>query len=225
MIYRRVVKRLLDVLISFLALLLLSPLLLLLAILVRLKLGSPVIFRQDRPGLHGKVFQLVKFRTMTDRKDENGELLPDEVRLTPFGKKLRALSLDELPEFWNILKGDMSFVGPRPLLVRYLPLYSPEQAHRHDVLPGLTGWAQVNGRNAITWQEKFQYDLEYVRSVSFAMDVKIVMMTIRSVLKREGISSENSATMEEFHGNKCVDLICRTKGGAGKMLPGGKGQA
>lgn len=201
MIYRRVVKRLLDVLISFLALLLLSPLLLLLAILVRLKLGSPVIFRQDRPGLHGKVFQLVKFRTMTDRKDENGELLPDEVRLTPFGKKLRALSLDELPEFWNILKGDMSFVGPRPLLVRYLPLYSPEQAHRHDVLPGLTGWAQVNGRNAITWQEKFQYDLEYVRSVSFAMDVKIVMMTIRSVLKREGISSENSATMEEFHGN------------------------
>ncbi len=201
MIYRRVVKRLLDVLISFLALLLLSPLLLLLAILVRLKLGSPVIFRQDRPGLHGKVFQLVKFRTMTDRKDENGELLPDEVRITPFGKKLRALSLDELPEFWNILKGDMSFVGPRPLLVRYLPLYSPEQAHRHDVLPGLTGWAQVNGRNAITWQEKFQYDLEYVRSVSFAMDVKIVMMTIRSVLKREGISSENSATMEEFHGN------------------------
>ncbi|MCR5485934.1 MAG: sugar transferase [Lachnospiraceae bacterium] len=199
--YRRVVKRLLDVLISFLALLLLSPLLLLLAILVRLKLGSPVIFRQDRPGLHGKVFQLVKFRTMTDRKDENGELLPDEVRITPFGKKLRALSLDELPEFWNILKGDMSFVGPRPLLVRYLPLYSPEQAHRHDVLPGLTGWAQVNGRNAITWQEKFQYDLEYVRSVSFAMDVKIVMMTIRSVLKREGISSENSATMEEFHGN------------------------
>ena len=200
MIYRKFVKRFLDILLSLFAVIILSPVYLVLSIMVRLKLGSPVLFRQKRPGLHGKIFDLYKFRTMTDEKDENGNLMPDEVRLTSFGKKLRSTSLDELPEFFNILKGDMSFVGPRPLLVQYLPLYNEEQAHRHDVLPGLTGWAQVNGRNAISWEEKFRYDVEYVQKVSFGLDLKIVFMTVKSVLKREGISSENSATMEFFTG-------------------------
>lgn len=200
MIYRTVVKRFIDIVLSLLALVILSPLLIVLAVLVRIKLGSPVIFRQLRPGYKGRVFGLMKFRTMTDERDDEGELLPDEVRLTEFGKKLRATSLDELPEFINILKGDMSFVGPRPLLVQYLPLYNEEQAHRHDVLPGLTGWAQVNGRNAISWEKKFEYDVWYTRHISFLLDLKIVMMTVGSVLKRTGISSETSATMEFFTG-------------------------
>jgi len=200
MIYRTVVKRFIDIVLSLLALVILSPLLFVLAVLVRIKLGSPVIFRQLRPGYKGRIFGLMKFRTMTDERDDEGELLPDEVRLTEFGKKLRATSLDELPEFINILKGDMSFVGPRPLLVQYLPLYNEEQAHRHDVLPGLTGWAQVNGRNAISWEKKFEYDVWYTRHISFLLDLKIVMMTVGSVLKRTGISSETSATMEFFTG-------------------------
>ncbi|MBO6111949.1 MAG: sugar transferase [Lachnospiraceae bacterium] len=200
--YKRYIKRILDILLSLFAVVILSPVYIILSLLVRFKLGSPVLFKQKRPGLHGKIFNLYKYRTMTDERDENGELKSDEVRLNPFGKKLRSTSLDELPEFFNILKGDMSFVGPRPLLVQYLPLYNEEQAHRHDVLPGLTGWAQVNGRNAISWEEKFKYDVEYVNNVSFAMDLKIVFMTVKSVLKREGISSEGSATMEFFTGTK-----------------------
>lgn len=202
MIYRKFVKRFFDIVLSIAAITLLSPVLIVLAIMVRAKLGSPVLFRQKRPGYHGEIFGLMKFRTMTDERDENGELLPDEVRLTSFGKKLRSTSLDELPEFFNILKGDMSFVGPRPLLVQYLPLYNEEQAHRHDVLPGLTGWAQVNGRNAISWEKKFEYDVWYTRNVSFLLDLKIVFMTVAAVLKRDGISSETHATMEFFTGTK-----------------------
>ena len=202
MLYQKYVKRFFDIVLSIVAITLLSPVLIVLAILVRAKLGSPVLFRQKRPGYHGEIFGLMKFRTMTDERDENGELLPDEVRLTSFGKKLRATSLDELPEFFNILKGDMSFVGPRPLLVQYLPLYNEEQAHRHDVLPGLTGWAQVNGRNAISWEKKFEYDVWYTRNVSFLLDLKIVFMTVGRVLKRDGISSETSATMEFFTGTQ-----------------------
>ncbi len=205
MLYRKYGKRTLDVIISLMAVILLSPLYLATAILVRRRLGSPVIFRQQRPGLHGKIFSLYKFRSMTDERDENGELLPDEVRLTSFGKKLRAASLDELPEFFNILKGDMSFVGPRPLLVQYLPLYNEEQRHRHDVLPGLTGLAQVNGRNAITWEKKFEYDVEYARNVSFLLDLKIIFLTVCKVLMREGISSATSATMEPFTGSAGKD--------------------
>lgn len=200
MFYRRFVKRFFDIVLSIAAITLFSPVLIVLAILVRAKLGSPVIFRQQRPGYHGEIFGLMKFRTMTDERDENGELLPDEVRLTPFGKKLRSTSLDELPEFFNILKGEMSFVGPRPLLVQYLPLYNEEQAHRHDVLPGLTGWAQVNGRNAISWEKKFEYDVWYTRNISFLLDAKIVLMTVGKVLKRDGISSGTHATMEFFTG-------------------------
>ncbi|MBQ9605860.1 MAG: sugar transferase [Lachnospiraceae bacterium] len=198
--YRKIIKRLIDILISLGAIIILSPVFIVLSVLVRRKLGSPVLFRQQRPGYHGKIFGLMKFRTMTDERDEKGELLPDEVRLTAFGKKLRSTSLDELPEFFNILKGDMSFVGPRPLLVQYLPLYSEEQAHRHDVLPGLTGWAQVNGRNAISWEKKFEYDIWYTRNISFLLDLRIVFMTVGSVLRRDGISSETSATMEFFTG-------------------------
>ena len=203
--YRKFFKRILDIIISFSAIVILSPVLLVLAILVRVKLGSPVIFRQQRPGLNGKIFGLMKFRTMTDERDEKGELLPDEVRLTSFGKKLRSTSLDELPEFFNILKGEMSFVGPMPLLVQYLPLYNEEQAHRHDVLPGLTGWAQVNGRNAISWEKKFEYDVWYTRNFSFLLDLKIVFMTVAAVLKRDGISSGTAATMEFFTGTKSND--------------------
>ena len=202
MLYQKYIKRFFDIVLSVVAITLLSPVLIVLAILVRAKLGSPVLFRQKRPGYHGEIFGLMKFRTMTDERDDNGELLPDEVRLTSFGKKLRATSLDELPEFFNILKGDMSFVGPRPLLVQYLPLYNEEQAHRHDVLPGLTGWAQVNGRNAISWEKKFEYDVWYTRNVSFLLDLKIVFMTVGHVLKRDGISSETSATMEFFTGTQ-----------------------
>ena len=178
-----------------------SPVIAATAFLVRLKLGSPVIFKQERPGLNGRVFTLYKFRTMTDEKDTEGNLLPDEVRLTKFGKMLRSTSLDELPELFNILKGDMSVVGPRPLLVRYLPLYNAHQARRHEVRPGFTGYAQVHGRNAISWEEKFDLDVEYVDHVTFVGDWKIILQTVRTVLKREGISSESSVTMEEFKGN------------------------
>ena len=200
--YEKYVKRALDIVLAGGALVVLSPVLAVTAVLVRTKLGSPVIFHQDRPGKDGKIFRLYKFRSMTDEKDENGNLLPDEVRLTAFGKKLRATSLDELPELWNILKGDMSVVGPRPLLVRYLPLYNQEQRHRHDVRPGLTGWAQVNGRNALSWEEKFRYDVDYVQNVSFALDAKTVLLTVNKVFCREGISSDSAATMEEFRGTK-----------------------
>ena len=200
--YEKFVKRALDIVLAGGALVVLSPVLAVTAVLVRTKLGSPVIFRQARPGKDGKIFHLYKFRSMTDEKDENGDLLPDEVRLTSFGKKLRTTSLDELPELWNILKGDMSIVGPRPLLVRYLPLYNEEQRHRHDVRPGLTGWAQVNGRNTLSWEDKFRYDVEYVRNISFALDVKIVFLTVKKVFSREGISSATAATMEDFTGTR-----------------------
>ena len=200
-LYCKLIKRLMDFLIAALSIIIFSPLLIILAILVRVKLGGPVIFKQERPGLNGKVFKLYKFRTMTDAKDENGNLLDDEYRLTSFGKKLRSTSLDELPELYNILKGDMSIVGPRPLLVKYLPLYNDEQKRRHDVRPGLTGLAQVSGRNAITWTEKFNKDIEYVDNVSFGLDVSIFFKTIYCVLKREGINSDSAATMEDFTGN------------------------
>ena len=202
MLYRKYIKRLLDIIISLCAIIVLSPVYLILFILVRAKLGSPVLFHQDRPGMNGKIFHMYKFRSMTDERDENGELKPDEVRLTPFGRRLRSTSLDELPELFCILKGDMSLVGPRPLLVQYLPLYSERQKHRHDVLPGLTGWAQVNGRNALTWPQKFEYDVEYTEKVSFLMDLKILFMTVKNVVKREGISPEGSATMDYFRGEE-----------------------
>lgn len=200
--YKRFVKRCLDFLLSLAALIILSPVLLLVAILVRCKLGSPILFKQKRPGLHEKIFCMYKFRTMTDAKDADGNLLPDEVRLTKFGKLLRSTSLDELPELFNILKGDMAIVGPRPLLVQYLPRYNERQHHRHDVRPGFTGLAQVNGRNSISWQEKFEWDVKYVENVSFLMDLRIIAKTVKVVLKRDGISSETSATMEEFRGNE-----------------------
>ncbi len=199
-VYARYIKRILDVLLSGCALIVLSPVLLVVAVLVRTKLGSPVIFSQERPGKNEKIFKMYKFRSMTDARDENGELLPDELRLTHFGKVLRSTSLDELPELWNIFKGDMSIVGPRPLLVKYLPLYSEEQHHRHDVMPGLTGWAQVNGRNAISWEDKFRLDVWYSEHVSFLLDVKVIFLTVRCVLHHEGISGADSATMEEFRG-------------------------
>lgn len=199
-IYCRYIKRLLDILLSGCALVVLSPVLLIVAILVRTKLGSPVIFCQERPGKDEKIFKMYKFRSMTDERDENGNLLPDEVRLTKFGRLLRSTSLDELPELWNIFKGDMSIVGPRPLLVKYLPLYNEEQRHRHDVRPGLTGLAQINGRNGISWEKKFQYDVQYVNEITFWGDMKILILTVTSVFKREGISSESSVTMEDFTG-------------------------
>ncbi len=201
-IYEKYIKRILDIICALAALIVFCWLYAIVAVLVRIKLGSPVLFKQQRPGRNEKIFNLYKFRTMTDEKDENGELLPDEVRLTKFGKFLRKTSLDELPEAINILKGDMSVVGPRPLLVRYLPLYNEYQRHRHDVRPGLSGWAQVNGRNTVSWEDKFNYDVEYANHVTFAMDVKIVWKSfIQAFFKHEGISSETSATMEEFTGN------------------------
>lgn len=200
--YKHFFKRLIDFILSLIALIVLSPILLIVAILVRTKLGSPVIFKQERPGLNEKIFTLYKFRTMTDAKDEQGNLLPDEIRLTKFGKLLRSTSLDELPELFNILKGDMAIVGPRPLLVRYLPLYNEHQKHRHDVRPGFTGWAQCNGRNAISWEEKFDLDVYYTKHVSLLLDIKIILKTVKVVLFREGISSETSVTMEEFRGSK-----------------------
>ncbi|HOO26846.1 MAG TPA: sugar transferase [Lachnospiraceae bacterium] len=202
MIYKKYLKRVLDIVLSFLAIIILSPVYLVLAVLVRVKLGSPVLFCQDRPGRYGKIFSMYKFRSMTDKRGADKELLSDEERLTRFGKKLRATSLDELPELFCILKGDMSLVGPRPLLVRYLPLYNERQRHRHDVRPGLTGLAQVNGRNAISWTKKFEYDVEYTETLSFLLDMKILFKTVANVVKKEGISSENAATMEFFTGNE-----------------------
>lgn len=199
--YEKYIKRLLDIVLSGTALVILSPALLITAVLVRIKLGSPVIFTQERPGKDEKVFKLHKFRSMTDARDANGNLLPDKERLTRFGAKLRSLSIDELPELWDIFRGKMSIVGPRPLLVKYLPLYNAEQRHRHDVRPGLTGWAQVHGRNLTSWEERFEYDVEYVKNISFALDVKIILMTVRCVFAREGINAEGSATMEDFIGD------------------------
>jgi lipopolysaccharide/colanic/teichoic acid biosynthesis glycosyltransferase len=194
-------KRLLDVLAALLALLLLALPLLALVWLIRRKLGSPVLFRQARPGLLGRPFMMVKFRTMTDERGPDDVLLPDAQRLTPFGRFLRATSLDELPELWNVLRGDMSLVGPRPLLMEYLPLYTPEQARRHEVRPGITGWAQVNGRNSISWEDKFVLDVWYVQNHSLWLDMKILWLTVRKVLGRDGISAAGEATMPKFDGN------------------------
>ena len=199
--YEKYIKRPQDFLCALLALIVLSPVLLVVALLVRTKLGSPVLFTQDRPGKDGRIFKLYKFRSMTDERDANGNLLPDEVRLTSFGKKLRATSLDELPELFNMLRGDMSVVGPRPLLVQYLNRYNAHQARRHEVRPGFTGLAQVHGRNAITWEEKFDWDVKYVDHVTFLGDWKIIFETVKTVLKREGISGNQSVTMTEFMGS------------------------
>lgn len=201
-LYRNYIKRILDVLLSGTGIVLLSPVYLILWVLVRSKLGTPVLFKQDRPGKNEKIFKLYKFRTMTDARDENGNLLPDEVRLTSFGKALRATSLDELPELFNILKGDMSLVGPRPLLVKYLPLYNEFQKHRHDVTPGLTGWAQVNGRNTISWEDKFEKDVYYVEHLSFWLDLKILFLSVAVVFRHQGVNSGTDATMEAFTGTK-----------------------
>ena len=198
------VKRLLDIIIAAAALVLLSPVLLLLALQIRRKLGTPILFRQVRPGRGGIPFVMYKFRTMRDAADENGRPLPDAERLTPFGRKLRAASLDELPELWNVLKGDMSLVGPRPLLMEYLPLYNAEQRRRHLVRPGITGWAQVNGRNAISWPEKFRLDVWYVENRSLLLDIKILFLTVKKVLDRSGINSEGEATAAKFTGNDDV---------------------
>ncbi len=199
--YERFIKRPQDFLCALLAIILLSPVMLITALLVRFKLGSPVIFAQERPGRDSKIFKLYKFRSMTDARDSSGELLPNEQRMTPFGKRLRSLSIDELPELFNILKGDMSFVGPRPLLVKYLPLYNEHQIRRHEVRPGLTGLAQVNGRNAITWKAKFDIDVEYVDKITFINDWKIIFMTVATVFKREGIT-DGTVTMTAFTGNE-----------------------
>ena len=196
--YSPTLKRLFDLLVTLPALLVLAPFLLVLALLVRLKLGAPVLFRQQRPGLYGKPFTLYKFRTMTGTCDAEGNLLPDAERLTAFGRFLRSYSLDELPEFFNVLTGEMSLVGPRPLLMQYLPRYTPEQARRHEVRPGITGWAQVNGRNALTWEAKFALDVWYVEHRSLWLDVKIIILTIWKVLKKEGINQPGQATMKEF---------------------------
>jgi undecaprenyl phosphate N,N'-diacetylbacillosamine 1-phosphate transferase len=198
--YRRFVKRPMDFLLSLIAIIVLSPVLVIVALLVRLKLGSPILFKQERPGLNEKIFTMYKFRTMTDASDINGDLLPDSVRLTKFGQFLRSISLDELPELFNILKGEMSMIGPRPLLVQYLPLYNNQQKRRHEVRPGLSGLAQVSGRNAISWEDKFNLDVHYVDRVSFIEDWKIIIFTIMKVFKREGIHSETAATMEPFQG-------------------------
>lgn len=200
-LYERFFKRALDIFCSLMALLVFWWLYVIIAILVRVKLGSPVLFTQERPGKDEKIFKLYKFRTMTDARDENGNLLPDDVRLTKFGKLLRSTSLDELPEVFNILKGDMSIIGPRPLLVKYLPLYNEKQKRRHEVRPGLSGYAQVNGRNSVSWEDKFRMDVEYVDHVTFVGDVKIILGTVlKAFVKREGINSETAATMEEFKG-------------------------
>ena len=197
----KAVKRLLDLLIAAVALAILSPLLAVVALLVRARLGSPVLFRQERPGLHGRPFTLIKFRTMRDARDQHGKPLADEQRLTRFGRWLRATSVDELPELWDVLRGDMSLVGPRPLLMHYLPLYSTEQARRHDVRPGITGWAQVNGRNAISWEEKFELDVWYVDHWSLWLDLRILSRSVLALVRPHGISAEGSATMPEFRGS------------------------
>ena len=201
------VKRFFDIVSSLIAIIILALPMMIPAILIRVKLGGPVLFKQERPGKNGKIFTLIKFRTMTNQCDENGELLPDEVRLTKFGVFLRSTSLDELPELFHILKGDMSVIGPRPLLVQYLPRYNEHQAQRHLVSPGLTGWAQVNGRNAISWEQKFDYDVEYVKNMNLFFDIKIIFMTIINVIKKDGISSETSATMEEFMGTEEKEIV------------------
>lgn len=200
--YRRFGKRLLDVALASAALLLLLPFIGLLALLVRSRLGTPVLFRQRRPGLNGRIFTIYKFRTMTDARDEQGQLLPDAQRLTPFGRFLRSSSLDELPELWNVLRGDMSLVGPRPLLIQYLPRYTPQQARRHEVRPGITGWAQVNGRNALSWEQKFSLDVWYVDNVSLWLDLRIGLLTVWKTLRREGINQTGQATVEYFQGSE-----------------------
>ena len=202
--YKNFIKRWIDVVLSLIALVVLSPVFFIVSILVRKRLGKPIIFKQKRPGKNVKIFEMYKFRTMTDKKDVKGNLLPDEKRLTAFGKKLRSTSLDELPELINILKGDMSIVGPRPLLVKYLPLYNKRQKRRHEVRPGFTGLAQVNGRNSISWEEKFEWDVKYVEHITFMGDLKIILKTVLTVLRHEGINSETSVTMEEFLGEKKI---------------------
>lgn len=205
--YDKYIKRIIDFILSLCGIIVLSPVLLIVSFLVRVKLGSPILFKQQRPGLNGKIFKMYKFRTMTDEKDEDGEFLDDEIRLTKFGRMLRATSLDELPEMFNILKGDMSIIGPRPLLVKYLPLYNERQAHRHDVKPGLTGYAQVNGRNAISWEEKFELDIFYVNNSSLLMDILIFFKTIKKVFVKDGIDSGTSVTMEEFQGSREAEEV------------------
>ena len=200
--YRHTGKRLFDLVMVLIALILLSPIIVIVSVMIRLKHGSPIFFTQQRPGLHGKPFTLLKFRTMTDERDSSGDLLPDEDRLTSFGQFLRRISLDELPELINVLRGDMSLVGPRPLLMQYLDRYTPEQARRHEVRPGITGWAQINGRNALSWEEKFELDVWYVDNMSLWLDLKILTLTVWKVLHREGISQEGYATMPEFMGNE-----------------------
>lgn len=200
--YANCFKRIIDFILSTCAILVLGLPLLVVALLIRIKLGFPVLFKQRRPGKDGKIFEIYKFRTMTDARDKEGNLLPDNERLTDFGKLIRSTSIDELPEIINIFKGDMAIIGPRPLLEEYLPLYNEEQAHRHDVRPGLTGWAQINGRNTISWEDKFRYDVEYVRNISFAFDVKIFFLTIKKVFVRDGINASAEVTMEKFRGSK-----------------------
>lgn len=194
-------KRIFDFTTSLVALIILSPVIFVTALLIRIKIGSPVVFKQPRPGINGVPFYVYKFRSMTDERNEQGELLPDDIRLTSFGKILRKLSLDELPQLWNVFKGDMSFVGPRPLLMEYISLYNKTQTRRHEVRPGITGWAQVNGRNAITWKKKFEYDVWYVDNQTFLLDMKILIMTVLKVFKSEGISQDGQATMTKFQGN------------------------
>lgn len=205
-IYRRFFKRPMDFFLSLTALIILSPVLVIIGLLVRIKLGSPVIFKQERPGLNEKIFTMYKFRSMTDEKDENGKLLPDSTRLTTFGRILRSTSLDELPELFNVLKGDMSLVGPRPLLPEYVPLYNKQQRKRLNVLPGITGWAQVNGRNALTWEEKFKLDTWYVENWNLILDLKIIAKTIQAIIKREGISAQGEATMPRFTGSVLTEI-------------------
>jgi len=207
MFYRKYGKRMMDFILSLIAIIVLSPVFFVIAVLVRLKLGSPIVFKQERPGLNEEIFTLYKFRTMTDEKDENGNLLTDSARLTKFGKFLRSTSLDELPELFNILKGDMSIVGPRPLLVQYLPLYSDHQRRRHEVRPGLTGWAQVNGRNSISWEEKFDLDVEYVDNIGLFFDWKIILLTIKKVMLREGINQSGEIKMEYFTGSSKLESL------------------
>lgn len=200
--YKNLIKPILDFILAFLLIIIFSPIILIVALLIKLKLGSPILFTQERPGLNGKIFRIYKFRTMSDERDSKGDLLSDELRLKGFGKFIRKSSLDELPQLFNVLKGEMSFVGPRPLLVEYLKLYNQEQAKRHNVKPGITGWAQVNGRNAISWEEKFKLDVYYVEHISFMLDCKILYMTFFKVLKRKDINSNTNITMEKFTGNQ-----------------------
>lgn len=200
--YKNPIKPILDFILAFLLIIIFSPIILIVALLIKLKLGSPILFTQERPGLNGKIFRIYKFRTMSDERDSKGDLLSDELRLKGFGKLIRKSSLDELPQLFNVLKGEMSFVGPRPLLVEYLKLYNQEQAKRHNVKPGITGWAQVNGRNAISWEEKFKLDVYYVEHISFMLDCKILYMTFFKVLKRKDINSNTNITMEKFTGNQ-----------------------